>query len=373
MPGGRKRGRSSIPSGECIPENEDSEVSTQVSVKGKKKYKKTPAPRTQDGKIILSSEDNMWFGHPDVSQEVATTIRTNFTVFCPTWKKTPEEVRVKWWNVFKDKVVYHSDPEADVKKAFFDTAGDRLRDILHYVNTDDEKPDWMPATSFTELKAYRNSDAFKKMSQSGKANRAKHAVDGKIPGTHNMGSISSIELAERMIRDDKEGKIPTAFDLFIQVHSHNGVLADKKSEEIKKKFESRKEELLEKGEDFDEDELFVEVAGGFHKGRLYGIGSAADIYIKRPSTYSTPGSTATSYIGTGILSRVQAENAKLKEENQKLKEETQARFNKTDETIVKMQETLHTISATCSQFTHFFRRDPNEDGDSGAETSFGRV
>ncbi|XP_074301941.1 uncharacterized protein LOC141633348 [Silene latifolia] len=117
-------------------------------------------------------------------------------------------------------------------------AKDRLRDILHDVNIDDTKPDWMSATSFTELKAYRNSDAFKKMSKTGKVNRAKHAVDGKIPGTHNMGSISSIELAERMIRDDEEGKIPTTFDLFIQVHSYNGLLADEKSEEIKKKIES---------------------------------------------------------------------------------------------------------------------------------------
>ncbi|XP_074316014.1 uncharacterized protein LOC141652444 [Silene latifolia] len=234
----------------------------------------------------------MWFGHPDVSQEVATTIRTHFTVFCPTWRKTPEEVCVHWWNVFKDKVVYESDPEADVKRAFFDKVKDRLRDILHDVNTDDEKPDWMPATSFAQLKAYRNSDAFKKMSESGKANRAKHAVDGKIPGTHNMGSISSIELAERMIREDKEGKKPTAFELFIQVHTHNGVLTDEKAAKT--------------------------------KGHLYGLGSAADMYIKRPSTYSTPGSTATFYVGTGILSRVQAENAQLKEENQKLKVETQA-------------------------------------------------
>ncbi|KAK9676241.1 hypothetical protein RND81_11G063700 [Saponaria officinalis] len=354
MARGRKRVCSSIPSGESTSQIEDNEVSTQLPVKGKKKFKKIAASRTQDGKIILSSENNIWFGHPEVSSLVATTIRTNFTVFCPTWRKTPEEVRVKWSNVFKDKVHYTSNPKADVKKAFFDKAKDRLRDILYYTNTDDEKPDWMSATSFAELKAYRNSDAFKKLSESGKANRTKHAVGDKIPGTHNMGSISSIELAERMIREDEEGKYQRFLNYSSKYIATTVCL-------LMKRPKKQRAELLEKGEDFDEDELFAEIVGCFRKGHLYGIGSAADLYNKRPSTYSTPRSTVTSYVGTGILSRLQKDNAKLKEETQKLKEDTEARFKETDETIMKMQEKLHTLDATCSQFTRF-RQDPHEDG-----------
>ncbi|KAK9713699.1 hypothetical protein RND81_06G045500 [Saponaria officinalis] len=293
MARGRKRSSCTTTTDASGSQNEDEEMFTQPP-SGKKKVmtKKIEAPRDLDGKIILSIDDSIWFGHPDVSQLVATTIRSNFTYFCPTWKKTPGEVREKWWNYFKGGVKFESDPEVEVKKAFFDKVKDRLRDILHYTNNDGERPDWMPETSFVGLKAYRNSAAFKKMSTSGKANQAKYAVGDKIPGTHNMGSISSIELAERM-----------------------------------EKYESRKTRLQEKGEEFVEDDLFAEVVGGFKKGRLYGIGSSADYYYKDKSTCSSSmidtSTTATSYVGIRVLGRVQAENAKVLEQNAKLKEENQ--------------------------------------------------
>ncbi|KAK9713858.1 hypothetical protein RND81_06G055200 [Saponaria officinalis] len=172
------------------------------------------------------------------------------------------------------------------------------------------------------------------------------------------------------------------FDLFIQAYTHNGKLADKRAEEIKEKFEARKAQLKENGEEFVEDDLFAEIVGGFKKVRLYGIGSAAEYYYKDNSTYSSSmidtSTTATSYVGIGVLGRVQAEsakvleeNAKLKEENQKLKEETDARFKVHEEIIMKMGEELRTINP-CSQFTSF-RRDPHEDGNSGGATSFGLV
>ncbi|KAK9707091.1 hypothetical protein RND81_07G172000 [Saponaria officinalis] len=279
-----------------------------------------------DKKPHLDPSD-LWFNNTDVVKLVVQSMKAHYTEFCPSWKLTPPSIREAWWNYFQNTVTFDKEFEDEVKSAFFKKCKDRLKDIIYRVS-EDEVPDWMDVDIHAKVIARRNDKEFKSKSATAKANRAKLSEDGKILGTHRMGSISTVEQAERM-------------DAYM----------------------ARRSQLQQEGKKVDEDELYYEIVGGRKKDKVYGIGSAADMYFDRGEETIVPGGPSTKGYSPGIMRRLTSQNERLEKELQDLRASQEAKF-------AEMEARFHTLSQSCNPGIPPYMKDHFDDGGSGAAGSF---
>lgn len=76
---------------------------------------------------------------------------------------------------------------------------------------------WMPKPIRDQLKARREDPKFKERSERHKKNKfdGSERAGNTIKGGHHQGSISSIELGERLMKENKD-RMPSAADLYVR-------------------------------------------------------------------------------------------------------------------------------------------------------------
>ncbi|KAH9612163.1 hypothetical protein KSS87_006776 [Heliosperma pusillum] len=342
-------------------ESEEQEVQVQV--------------RTKKGEKLHLSPGGIWFNHTKVANVVTPSIKQHYNDLYCSWKEVPNEIRIKWFNNFKLKFTYDKTDEEEMRKKFYQKCQKRLKDMIFRVTDvenleEQECPEWMPQQAYTSLIARTKDPQWIAKSNICKANKRKHSEDGKIVGTHHLGSIFAVEKATRMAKDNK--KVPTAVEVFKEVHSRGGKFTTKKDQTVHDEFNARKQQLEAANETFDENELFLDVVGGRKKGNIYGLGDAGDHYFAKTGG-SSQLSSATTY-SPGIISLLQEENKRLKEESDArlaAQEESNRQFQ--EEMRKEFEERFNIMWSTCNANSNGFRRDSENGGNDGASGSFTAV
>ncbi|XP_052171641.1 uncharacterized protein LOC127787620 [Diospyros lotus] len=175
---------------------------------------------------------------------------------------------------------------------------------------------------FDALKEYWNSAEFKDKSEKAKKNRASD-VRGS---THTCSSIPMSEHKKRLLK--QFGRPPTHTELFFATHRKrdSSGFVDRRSEDIYANFQTQQQEALSQVSAFgqpedndaiqpsqpviDERLIWLEVAGGKKKGRIYGIGSEAyaifgSYYLPPPSPPLPSSSSLTEQIQEAVRTTIE--------------------------------------------------------------------
>ncbi|KAF2300060.1 hypothetical protein GH714_007811 [Hevea brasiliensis] len=247
-----------------------------------------------------------------------------------------EYVEFIWWEGCELMDVddyYRSGFSTECASAWDKLGKDRFRDILNRARNEmlvkhkksdiaylhNLGPNWMKAEVWNELVAYWSSPEWRKKSQSAKINRMT-VKDGSIT-KHACGSIK-IEIHEDRLTK-KLGRPPNKIEVFRATHTKkgaDGVFIDGKSQRVDEDYASA---IVEKyGSNSESPPIFdmdkwIEVSGGFNKGRVYGFGSSAK---SQTSGSSTSQSCTSAYPGSS------SQPAMTQEEIQQLIDEKASRM-----------------------------------------------
>ncbi|KAF2294448.1 hypothetical protein GH714_011476 [Hevea brasiliensis] len=249
------------------------------------------------------------------------------------WDETEEQnVRLAWDKLGKDRfrdILNRARNEMLVKHKKSDIA------YLHNLG-----PNWMKAEVWNELVAYWSSPEWRKKSQSAKINRMT-VKDGSI--TKHAGGSIKIEIHEDRLTK-KLGRPPNKIEVFRATHTKkgaDGVFIDGKSQRVDEDYASA---IVEKyGSNSESPPIFdmdkwIEVSGGFNKGRVYGFGSSAT----QTSGSSTSQSCTSAYPGSS------SQPAMTQEEIQQLIDEkaSQMRAEMMAEILDQVRKELKTTGGT---------------------------
>ncbi|KAJ8436872.1 hypothetical protein Cgig2_002372 [Carnegiea gigantea] len=126
---------------------------------------------------------------------------------------------------------------------------------------EDEIIPWLPTPLRSRLKAFRETEDFKKRSRQNSINKRTGPKAGTV---HIVGSISAEQTARKMVIRDN--KIPKAAKLFEQIHSrkkgNEKVFCDKRAKSIWDEHQRLKLNASHSRVEVNDDALFLQAAGG---------------------------------------------------------------------------------------------------------------
>lgn len=257
-------------------------------------------------------------------------LKAHYLEPCTCWRNAPEEHKQWWWRAFQTRYYWAEELNDRVYNDWVKKAGERLKDIVSKAMTrpDNEIIPWLPTPLRSRLKAFRETEDFKKRSRQNSINKRTGPKAGTV---HTAGSISAEQTPKKMVIRDN--KIPTAAELFEQIHTrkegNEKVFCDKRAKSIWDEYQRLKLDASNLGVEVNNDELFLQAARGVNsKGLVYGLGNQTQAYYERvgPSTQSSA-STPTTYTPSmyaQIVSRLQKSKEQLnatREELTRTKEE----------------------------------------------------
>ncbi|XP_021845481.2 uncharacterized protein [Spinacia oleracea] len=232
--------------------------------------------------------DGLWFPHRVVVDKVsATSYKSYFKGPYCNWKMTPLHVQQRWWNAFKHEFSWDPSVAKLVKKGWKSKVSRRLTGIVSKVcNEPGYEAEWCPRIVREEMIRIRSEEENQKKAEQCKKNRNGNG-DHKIH--HRQGSISTDEV--RLKLEKKLGYHPSPSEVYYETHADSGGrFVNAKAEAVWNDFKSRKTANLqcEVENRKTEDELFLEATGGWsEKGRIFGLGAAADSFYERPGDRRT--------------------------------------------------------------------------------------
>ncbi|KAF2290359.1 hypothetical protein GH714_012148 [Hevea brasiliensis] len=212
-----------------------------------------------------------------VSRSITNDIKIHFIAPWKTWAEIPKKMKDELFGKFQGHYMWDETEEQNVHLAWDKLGKDRFHDILNRARSEmlvkhkksdiaylhNLGPNWMKEEVWNELVAYWSSPEWRKKSQSAKINR--------------------------MITK-KLGRPPNKIEVFRATHTKkgtDGVFIDGKSQRVDEDYASA---IVEKyGSNSESPPIFdldkwIEVSGGFNKGRVYGFGSSAKSQISGSST-----------------------------------------------------------------------------------------
>ncbi|KAF2302592.1 hypothetical protein GH714_038801 [Hevea brasiliensis] len=255
-------------------------VDTQVS----------PTPLQLGGQVAASSSSSV---QTRVSRSITNDIKMRFTAPWKTWAEIPKKMKDELFGKFQGRYIWDETKEQNVRLAWDKLGKDRFRDILNRAKNEmlvkhkksdiaylhNLGPNWMKAEVWNELVAYWSSPEWQKKSQSTKINRMT-VKDGSI--TKHAGGSIKIEIHEDRL-------VMCVGHSLIRYYCISFVEEDYASA-IVEKYSSNSESLPI----FDMDK-WIEVSGGFNKGRVYRFGSSSK---SQTSGSSTSQSCTSAYLGS---------------------------------------------------------------------------
>ncbi|KAF2289790.1 hypothetical protein GH714_038633 [Hevea brasiliensis] len=290
--------------------------SSSVRTRGPNLGQPTPVNPTNRQMIRLRG---LVFLDISVSRSITNDIKMHFTAPWKTWAEIPIKIKDELFGKFQGRYMWDETEEQNVRLAWDKLGKDRFRDILNRARNEmlvkhkksdiaylhNLGPNWMKAEVWNELVAYWSSPEWRKKSQSAKINRMT-VKDGSIT-KHACGSIK-IEIHEDRLEDYASA--------IVEKYGSNS----------------------ESPPIFDMDK-WIEVSGGFNKGRVYGFGSSAK---SQTSGSSTSQSCTSAYPGSS------SQPAMTQEEIQQLIDEkaSQMRAEMMAEILDQVRKELKTTGGT---------------------------
>ncbi|XP_021771404.1 uncharacterized protein LOC110735511 isoform X1 [Chenopodium quinoa] len=245
-------------------------------------YDETGNPEKVDSVL---HPNGLWFTHRDVVDKVSeTSYKAYFKGPYCNWGMTSLDVKRRWWNAFKQEFSWDPSIAMQVKKGWKSKCSRRITDMVSKICTEPAyNAEWCPPTIREQMIQIRSKENFQEKSKQCSVNRM---GNGNQKIHHRQGSISTEEV--RLKLEKKLKRKPTAAELYYERHADSGdQFVNAKAEIVWNEYSSKKATNLECESENKktEDELFLEAAGGWNeKGRLFGLGAAADSYYERPGT-----------------------------------------------------------------------------------------
>ncbi|XP_056174569.1 uncharacterized protein LOC130140100 isoform X2 [Syzygium oleosum] len=116
-----------------------------------------------------------------------------------SWTIAPKEVKELWWNEFKRKFRWDEAEEKEVRRIFKKKTGDHMRNVMNRAKRSQEKPDFITADNWAEIKRTWDTEKHKQISEINKKNRASSSSEGSA--TYAGGSINIGEHRKRMANE----------------------------------------------------------------------------------------------------------------------------------------------------------------------------
>ncbi|CAH9109936.1 unnamed protein product [Cuscuta europaea] len=194
-----------------------------------------------------------------------------------------------------------------------------------------------------------SNEEYQKKSNQSKKNRRQGELEKPAPSTHTSGAISHAKVASEIEKNSQT--TVTSYQVFVYTHTknHDGeTFINDQAKEVNEEFVSRREELIDIGEEVDDDELFYDVVGGRDsKNRLYGVGSYGTQNIpSKASEYSSEMDTSSSQSTSAEVNHLKAEVERLQktvEQQKKFQQQAEQKQQKTDDVIRALQEQIETL------------------------------
>uniref|UniRef100_A0A803MWQ5 Uncharacterized protein n=1 Tax=Chenopodium quinoa TaxID=63459 RepID=A0A803MWQ5_CHEQI len=184
--------------------------------------------------------------------------------------------------------------DAKARREFDKKAGDRLRGTLNqvYKMPLHKEVSFMTDNVRAEFINKRKHPDFLK--------RSNQARDNRLSGQ----TLEKFDLGHRQVlkAKKKDGILPTAAEVYESTHSvfvanDEVELMGDKSQKVMGEYMEKLEEYKNKGIEINPDKVYLEVVGGQKKGKVYGLGSASQMYYKSdPTSQSTASSSTPSMI-----------------------------------------------------------------------------
>ncbi|XP_073130047.1 uncharacterized protein [Henckelia pumila] len=236
-----------------------------------------------------------------------------------SWKFVDEKTRDFYWKKFEEKYCWDPRLDTDVKKTWNSLVADLYKKTLCNWRKKPQPPQGVDVDVWEHWKTIWSKPDWKKKSECGKRNRCSEPAGlGTGLSKHIGGSRSYVEHAIQLNADlNRKG---TCWDLFKKTHEKDGTFVDAKShatnERMKARFDEASQPTTEDGMPQSPtieaiDDMYVDVAGGVKKQRVYGIGSQA--YVTFPDVMSSRSSrgarTRKSTVIDGATTRANAATA----------------------------------------------------------------
>ncbi|XP_017408089.2 uncharacterized protein LOC108320991 isoform X2 [Vigna angularis] len=215
------------------------------------------------------------------SQAITRSIKQQFLQPWPSWGAIPIEDREHFWQIFKQKVKWRAEHEAEIKKNFHSKASHRLSEMFRDARITGERPYWVEEHIWNSLLAHWNLPDYRNKCAIAQRNRASEKGGVLYTG----GSITTHEHAIRMAVE--LGRAVHVDEVFKQTHlrKDTGAYVDERSRRTIEDFYVRLSQVRSKmgstpadaasqvnadDDDIIRRQCWVDVVGGKRKGRLYG-------------------------------------------------------------------------------------------------------
>ncbi|KZV55351.1 hypothetical protein F511_24668 [Dorcoceras hygrometricum] len=210
-----------------------------------------------------------------------------------TWELVDEETRNYYWEKFEEKYCWDPELDAEVRKTWNVLVADQYKKTLHNWRRKPQPPRGVQSEVWEHWQTIWSTPEWKHKSKCGKKNRySEPAGPGTGISKHIGGSRSYMEHAIQLSADLKRKS--TCWDLLKKTHGkEDGTFVDARSHAINEMMNVRYAEASQPTNEDGVpqiptadamDNIYLDVAGGVRKKRLYGIGSQA--YITFPDAMS---------------------------------------------------------------------------------------
>ncbi|XP_056689481.1 uncharacterized protein [Spinacia oleracea] len=258
-------------------------------------YDSEVVPETQQDEVVVEpgvfwmTPGELWFDHSSLARHITSVIQKYYVRPWTCYSQVDNHTKKHWFNLFKRTHKWPSEYDNLALHDYHEKAGQRLKDTHNYITSRSggKRPDWLPEEVHKEMMRYATEDPeFLKKSERSKKNWRGGSLKNPIEPTHFQGSISTVEHAKKMAKDNG-GALPTAGELYLRTHTKNipgkgNVPCSSKAKQIKETYEKTVAECREKGFEKDPNQIFFETVGGRMNGKVHGLGSGSHLYYAPP-------------------------------------------------------------------------------------------
>ncbi|KAK9723991.1 hypothetical protein RND81_05G039600 [Saponaria officinalis] len=352
---------------------------------------------TPDPRCIVSSSSvkielvpgKYWFSKSEVVRTVSKIIKGSYHRPWLNWSETDVTTRKHWFHRFQKIYTWKPELEQEVWTSFTKKAASRLKDIANKAGKikNNKTPYFMSEEVYAEFVEKRLDPNFIDRSCRALANRLLGSDGDHVDPGHRQGSVSSIELAERLAMENG-GVFPSAAELYLRSHSKKGeggeriLMENKKVKHVMETYHKKVVEYSEEGVEKTENDIFFEVIGGHNKGFVSGLGESAELFygrrVKSSKVSCTPSliSQIQHYQdeATQAKQKLEEQDAKMHDQETKIKDQANKILDQ-DKKLEEFEKRLHELSTLinerCSSTsTSVHRHFPPDDPSSGTFGNF---
>ncbi|CAH9117019.1 unnamed protein product, partial [Cuscuta epithymum] len=293
-----------------------------------------------NGRLCIGVKNKQLLPSEECSRKITSLFKERVDPHGYSWANLSEDIIKFYWDEFKKHCYWNPIMESSIKAAWTTKAKQRYSNYLSNMKTGRcQRNSSITQEVWDSWMTMWSSEEFQKKSNQSKKNRRQGELEKTALSTHTSGAISHAKVASQ-IEKDSETTV-TSYQVFLYTHTknHDGeTFVNDQAKEVNDEFVLRREELIDIGEEVDDDELFYDVVGGpDSKNRLYGTGSYGTQNIHRKaSEYSSEMDTSSPQCSSAEIDHLKVEVERLQKnvaQQKEFQQQAEQKQQKTDDVI----------------------------------------